>query len=298
MKSDKTTVFAHMHRVLLLRLASDRKWSEPRSASSHMLIYVIEGDFFLNCGGVDYRCSPDSVLYWPLDTRYYISDPGLADKTILVVFFELLPSGNDDIHAGCDDSVTGTAEDSAPISGGTESGRIPSCGESGCELLDSPFQLNDIPGMRDYFTDLQNTAMKKDAYRTAEADARLTILLIELLRAAGNDSCADYDSDVEGLLASIRIAAGRRASCSQIAAELGYTDTALNRIVRRAVGESLRDYIFMTKIRMAEDMLLHSNLTVSSIADELGFTDSSHLIRVFREFNGTTPLKYRMEHSN
>lgn len=273
MKSDKTTVFAHMHRVLLLRLASDRKWSEPRSASSHMLIYVIEGDFFLNCGGVDYRCSPDSVIYWPADTRYFISNPGLADKTMLVVFFDL-PAGTCDTGADEKDSTN----------------------ESG--ILDSPFQLNDIPGMRDYFTDLQNIAMKKDAYRAAEADARLTILLIELLRAAENDSCADYGSDVEELLASIRIAAGRRTSCSQIAKELGYTDTALNRVVRRAVGESLRDYIFMTKIRMAEDMLLHSNLTVSSIAAELGFTDCSHLIRVFREFNGTTPLKYRKEHSN
>lgn len=62
---------------------------------------------------------------------------------------------------------------------------------------------------------------------------------------------------------------------------------------RKFTGESLQRYITQYKIRLVEQRLIHSPLTVSQIAGELGFTDESHLSRQFRKYNGQSPLAYR-----
>jgi YesN/AraC family two-component response regulator len=62
---------------------------------------------------------------------------------------------------------------------------------------------------------------------------------------------------------------------------------------RKFTGESVQQYITRYKIKLAQQRLAHSTLTVSQIADELGFTDESHLGRQFRKLNGISPAEYR-----
>ncbi len=62
---------------------------------------------------------------------------------------------------------------------------------------------------------------------------------------------------------------------------------------KKITGESLQHYIMLYKINMVQQRLANSNLTVSQIADELGFTDESHLGRQFRKYKGVSPLEYR-----
>lgn len=62
---------------------------------------------------------------------------------------------------------------------------------------------------------------------------------------------------------------------------------------RKFTGESLQQYITQYRIRQVQQRLAYSSLTVSQIADELGFTDESHLGRQFRKYVGVSPIEYR-----
>ncbi len=62
---------------------------------------------------------------------------------------------------------------------------------------------------------------------------------------------------------------------------------------RKFTGESLQHYITDYKIKLVQQRLAHSSLTVSQIAGELGFTDESHLSRQFRKYSGVSPMEYR-----
>lgn len=62
---------------------------------------------------------------------------------------------------------------------------------------------------------------------------------------------------------------------------------------RKLTGESLQHYITHYKIKLVQQRLAHSVLTVSQIADELGFTDESHLSRQFRKYSGVSPVVFR-----
>lgn len=62
---------------------------------------------------------------------------------------------------------------------------------------------------------------------------------------------------------------------------------------RKFTGESLQHYITQYKIKLVQQRLAYSSLTVSQIAGELGFTDESHLSRQFRKYSGVSPVEYR-----
>jgi YesN/AraC family two-component response regulator len=63
---------------------------------------------------------------------------------------------------------------------------------------------------------------------------------------------------------------------------------------RKLTGESLQHYITQYKMQLVQHRLANSTLTVSEIANELGFTDESHLSRQFRKHSGgVSPVEYR-----
>lgn len=57
---------------------------------------------------------------------------------------------------------------------------------------------------------------------------------------------------------------------------------------------SCKEYIELVRVTKAEDMLLFTSHSLSWIAQETGFADSSHLIKTFRRWKNTTPKQYRL----
>ena len=62
---------------------------------------------------------------------------------------------------------------------------------------------------------------------------------------------------------------------------------------RKFTGESLQRYITQYKITLVQQRLAYSARSIGQIADELGFTDESHLGRQFKKHLGVSPIAYR-----
>lgn len=67
---------------------------------------------------------------------------------------------------------------------------------------------------------------------------------------------------------------------------------------KRNFQETLQQYIARNRIRMVENLLLNSKMTVKEIAYKMGYTDSCYLVKSFQKVYGMPPLKYRQEHSH
>lgn len=80
---------------------------------------------------------------------------------------------------------------------------------------------------------------------------------------------------------------------SAIAERFHMTNSALSAYFKKKTGESLHHYIIMYKLQLVKYRLKNSDFTVSEIAYQLGFTDESHLTRIFKKYNETTPKKYK-----
>lgn len=72
------------------------------------------------------------------------------------------------------------------------------------------------------------------------------------------------------------------------------TPQYLSRLFRKYLGCSAYEYLTSYRISKARELLLSSpGSEVQEIARQVGFTDSSHFIAMFRKITGVTPLEFR-----
>jgi AraC-like DNA-binding protein len=72
----------------------------------------------------------------------------------------------------------------------------------------------------------------------------------------------------------------------------------LGKYFKKQTGETLQEYISNYKLRLIEARLLNSDMRINEIADELHFSDESHLNKVFRKHKGMNPSEFRKKRSN
>lgn len=83
-------------------------------------------------------------------------------------------------------------------------------------------------------------------------------------------------------------------SVSYYASRLFVTPHQLNKIVKTIAGSTTTEIIHERTMLEAKRMLVHTQLPIGQIADQLGFKDFSYFSRQFKKHNGITPDKYRI----
>ena len=71
------------------------------------------------------------------------------------------------------------------------------------------------------------------------------------------------------------------------------SSTYLSEYFKKSVGMTLRTYMTKARLRKVEIRLLHSKFSLSEIADELGFTDVSHLSKTFKKYTGMSTKQFK-----
>jgi len=81
-----------------------------------------------------------------------------------------------------------------------------------------------------------------------------------------------------------------------ISNHFGIAKSYLSSYFKNHANESLQQYIQNYKLKLIENRLLHSNMRVTEIADEFGFTDKSHLNKIFKKYKGVNPTDFKKKH--
>ncbi len=79
----------------------------------------------------------------------------------------------------------------------------------------------------------------------------------------------------------------------KLADQFNLSPTYVSEYFKRETGESLQKYINAYRIGLIEARLLHTNSRLGEIANEFGFTDTSHLNKVFQKYKSITPSEFR-----
>jgi len=69
--------------------------------------------------------------------------------------------------------------------------------------------------------------------------------------------------------------------------------TYVSEFFKKQTNLSLREYIIKGKLKLVEIRLLNSDFTLTQIADDLGFTDVSHLSKTFKRYIGTSIREFK-----
>lgn len=70
------------------------------------------------------------------------------------------------------------------------------------------------------------------------------------------------------------------------------------RTFKKATGRTFLEYVHFVRLSEAEKLLALTNMSVSEIAVEVGFSNCSHFSRLFKRSKGISPLSYRKAQTN
>ena len=82
---------------------------------------------------------------------------------------------------------------------------------------------------------------------------------------------------------------------SDLATVAGLSQFHFIRAFKDSVGQSPYQYVLSERIRRARGLLSKPDLSLRDVAFAVGFSDASHLNRVFRKFVGVTPTAFRRD---
>lgn len=63
--------------------------------------------------------------------------------------------------------------------------------------------------------------------------------------------------------------------------------------MRRALGQSTKQFIQNRRIEEAKRLLRYTDLSVTDIAEHLNYDTATYFVRAFSRQTGTTPLQFR-----
>lgn len=130
----------------------------------------------------------------------------------------------------------------------------------------------------------------------------LLVCLIRIWRENGfnTDSAASHSSEVDSIhaiTAYIDTHAGEPIRVEDLAdmCNMSYSYFAKN--FKQYYGRSCKEYIEFIRVSKAADLLLFTDFDLSYISQETGFSDSSHLIKIFKKWKGVTPKQFKKQHT-
>jgi AraC family transcriptional regulator len=129
----------------------------------------------------------------------------------------------------------------------------------------------------------------------------LTLLLSQLVRCASNVAAPRTPYRKGGLsnwrlkraLELLETDLRRPPSLAELARQVGLHPSSLCHAFRQSMGLSPHRYLLSHRVNRAKEMMRDESRTLTEIALECGFSDSSHFSVAFKRIAGTSPREYR-----
>ncbi|MCL1933155.1 MAG: response regulator [Candidatus Azobacteroides sp.] len=83
-----------------------------------------------------------------------------------------------------------------------------------------------------------------------------------------------------------------KLNVEMLGASVGFSRVHIHRKLKELTGQSARDFIRTIRLEQAKKLLKQKNLTISQVADAVGFVSLSHFSASFREYYGISPKEY------
>jgi AraC family transcriptional regulator len=142
-----------------------------------------------------------------------------------------------------------------------------------------------------------------DASSSLYVDELVHAMVVRLVRsytAQGRSSRAGPEADLPDRadLGRVRdLIEARLAddlSLEAIAGEVGVSPRSLSRAFHQHWGTTVHQYVLSRRLERAKTMLLSTDLSITSIALDTGFSSQSHLATAFRKRTGVSPREFRL----
>jgi AraC-like DNA-binding protein len=126
----------------------------------------------------------------------------------------------------------------------------------------------------------------------------LKVVMLKYIRSSGTANYIDFKTNrkisyMEDFRKLVNLHFKEFKRTSHYAAKLNISPNYLNSVIKEKLDISAETYIQNRVILEAERLLLNTDLSVTEISYELGFSDKSHFGKYFKKIASDTPNNYR-----
>lgn len=101
------------------------------------------------------------------------------------------------------------------------------------------------------------------------------------------------DTNVEKIIEFIKKHYNDNLTLDSIASVVYLSTSYASRIFKKAKKVSIMEYVTYIRMENAKYLLCNPNYKIDDIAQNVGYTDSSYFTKVFKKYEGITPVQYR-----
>ncbi|TBL75017.1 helix-turn-helix domain-containing protein [Paenibacillus thalictri] len=129
----------------------------------------------------------------------------------------------------------------------------------------------------------------------ANSDAQQNFLIADTADLNRERSGAPHRSDqlVNTILHYIENHYEQDLYLEKIAEQMGVSSKYISKVFKEKMGVNLTDYISMTRISKAKEIMLNTDMNISDIAERVGIFSRTTFIRLFKKIEGLPPNEFR-----
>lgn len=137
-----------------------------------------------------------------------------------------------------------------------------------------------------------------EKYRGKMMDTLISTFFIQLLRAHEKDvilnpkNNSDKDDNLIFMLQYIQNNYVN-LSLSELARFFGYSERHTSRLIKNSTGKNFSEITKELRLKKAAELLSMTELSITDVMENVGYSDLSTFYKAFKGFYGITPAKYR-----
>ena len=143
--------------------------------------------------------------------------------------------------------------------------------------------------------ELLRDGLRHSPHKQSLCDAWLRCLLLRIASSRGSANPCESDSHATytRCLETIDKQVITLLSQQQLADACGVSPAYLCRLFRKFGKQTPYQYLTRARMNLAADKLLDESVSITEVADQLGFTDPFHFSRTFKKVYGVSPSAFR-----
>lgn len=150
-----------------------------------------------------------------------------------------------------------------------------------------------------FFSIAESESGSQEAYRLQGAYAALSLILIHLLRHGRQCAAASsYQKLQPGLMYIWQHCSDENLDLKTVAASCSLSPSYFSSVFHQTFGQSFTAYLSECRLRCACYLLSETDMSISDVVYECGFSSPSRFFRVFKSRFRCTPGEYRQIHTH
>lgn len=247
------------------------------------LVYFYSGIGKVKMNDRTYQASRGSLFLYPSSTKYSIINTNEGDTKIMSINFDFvsnadrpqspIPTVSDKLWNPADALENVFFEDA------------PQLGE--------PLHLETMQSLEPIFGEMTSEFVSPKMHDRIMLSLLMHQVLICIARRVTLGSGQARAGFVDQVIDYIQENYASNLSNESIGKYFNYHPNYINRVVQKRTGQSLHQYVLSCRVSKALEMLQTTNLSITEVAERVGFSSIKHFSQTFKSIYGYSPIHFR-----